>query len=67
MGWIEHLKADGFEYQGFYDFGMSEQDMLDMNGWWATDGKLYLSMSYADGTVTVDHLSELPDLESYFN
>jgi len=67
FSWIEDLKKDGYKFQDFYEMGMSEQDMLDMNGWWATDGKLYLSMSYADGTVTVDHLSELPDLESYFN
>ncbi len=67
FSWIEDLKKDGYKFQDFYDMGMTEQDMLDMNGWWATDGKLYLSMSFADGTVTVDHLSELPDLESYFN
>ena len=67
MGWIEDLKGDGFEYQDFYDFGMSEEDMLGMNGWWAYDGKTYLSVSYSDGTVIVDHTKELPDLESYFN
>ncbi len=67
FSWIEDLKKDGYKFQDFYDMGMTEQEMLDMNGWWATDGKLYLSMSFADGTVTVDHLSELPDLESYFN
>ncbi len=67
FSWIDDLKKDGYKFQDFYKMGMTEQDMLDMNGWWATDGKLYLSISYADGTVTVDHLSELPDLESYFN
>ena len=67
FSWIEDLKKDGYKYQDFYEMGMTEQDMLDMNGWWATDGKLYLSMSYADGTVTVDHMNELPDLDSYFN
>ena len=67
MGWIEDLKGDGFEYQDFYDFGMSEQDMLDMNGWWAYDGNTYLSVSYSEGTVIVDHTKELPDLASYFN
>lgn len=67
MGWIEDLKGDGFAYQDFYDFGMTEQDMLDMNGWWAYDGKTYLSVSFYEGTVTVDHTKELPDLESYFN
>ena len=67
MGWIEDLKKDGFAYQDFYDFGMTEQDMLDMNGWWAYDGKTYLSVSFYEGTVTVDHTKELPDLESYFN
>ena len=67
LGWIEDLKGDGFEYQDFYDFGMSEQDMLDMNGWWAYDGNTYLSVAFSEGTVTVDHTKELPDLESYFN
>ncbi|MBQ3160527.1 MAG: hypothetical protein IJC04_00210 [Oscillospiraceae bacterium] len=67
FSWIDDLKKDGYKFQDFYDMGMTEQDMLDMNGWWATDGKLYLSMSYADGTVTVDHTNELPDLENYFN
>lgn len=66
-GWINSLKGDGFEFQDFYDFGMSEEDMLSMNAWWATDGKIYLSVSYYDGLVTIDHTNELPDLESYFN
>lgn len=67
MGWINDLKGDGFKFQDFYDFGMSEEDMLGMNAWWATDGKIYLSVSYYDGLVTIDHTNELPDLESYFN
>ena len=62
LEWIGDLKKDGFEYQDFYGFGFSEEDMLAMNGWWGYDGKTYLSVSYADGTVTVDHTSELPDL-----
>ncbi len=64
MAWIEDLKKDGFEYQDFYDFGMTEEDMLAYNGWWATDGKVYLSLSYSDGTVIVDHMNELPDMSS---
>lgn len=64
LAWIENLKGDGFAFQDFYDFGMSEEDMLGMNGWWATDGKVYLSVSYYDGVVTVDHMNELPNLES---
>ncbi len=67
LGWIDSLKGDGFKFQDFYDFGMSEEDMLSMNAWWATDGKIYLSVSYYDGLVTIDHTNELPDLESYFN
>ena len=67
MGWIEDLKGDGFTYQDFYDFGMSEDDMLGMDGWWAYDGRTYLSVSYYDGIVTVDHTKELPDLASYFS
>jgi len=65
--WIDDLKGDGFEFQDFYDFGFTEDDMLDMmNAWWATDGNIYLSVSFYDGTVTIDHTYELPDLESYF-
>ncbi len=64
--WIEDLKGDGFEFQDFYDFGFTEEDMLGMNAWWATDGNIYLSVSYVDGVVTIDHTNELPDLESYF-
>jgi len=67
LSYIEDLKKDGFEYTDFYDFGMTEDEMLgNMYGWWATDGKLYLSVSYAEGIVTVDHTYELPDIESYF-
>ena len=62
MDWIDELKKDGFVYQDFYDFGMTEEDMLGMNGWWAYDGETYLSVSYSDGTVIVDHTKELPDL-----
>ena len=64
--WIEDLKGDGFKFQDFYDFGMSEEDMLSMDAWWGYDGKTYLSVSYYDGVVTIDHTKELPDLESYF-
>ncbi len=67
MGWIDELKKDGFAFKDFYEFGMSEADMLSMNSWWATDGEVYLSVSYYDGIVTIDHTKELPDLSSYFN
>ncbi len=60
--WIEELRSDGFTYQDFYEMGISEQDMLSVNAWWATDGKIYLSISYNEGTVTVDHMNELPDM-----
>ena len=66
LKWIDDLKKDGFQYQDFYDFGMSESDMLSSNGWWGYDGKTYLSISYYDGVVTIDHTKELPDLGSYF-
>ena len=62
----EILKKDGYEFQDFYDFGMTEEDMLSMNGWWATDGEIYLSVSYYDGLVTIDHTKELPDLSDLF-
>ncbi|MBQ2816861.1 MAG: zinc ribbon domain-containing protein [Clostridia bacterium] len=67
LSYIDDLKKDGFKFTDFYDFGMSEDDMLSMDGWWATDGKLYLSLSYYDGKVTIDHMDELPDLSSYFD
>ena len=66
QAYIEDLKKDGFQYQDFYEFGMSEEDMLGMNGWWATDGNLYLSLSYNEGTVIIDYMTELPDLSSLF-
>lgn len=66
QGWIKELKGDGFEFRDFYDFGMTEEDMMSMNAWWATDGKIYLSVSYYDGVVTVDHTKELPDLSGLF-
>lgn len=66
LGWIEELKKDGFVYQDFYEFGLTEEDMLGMDGWWAYDGNTYLSVSFSEGTVIVDHTKELPDLESYF-
>ncbi len=62
MSWIEDLKKDGFVYTDFYDFGLSEDDMLGVNAWWATDGSIYLSVSYNEGTVIVDHTKELPDM-----
>ena len=66
LAWIEDLKKDGYKFQDFYDFGFSEEDMLSMNGWWATDGEIYLSVSYYDGLVTIDHTKELPDLSNLF-
>lgn len=66
LSYIDDLRGDGFKFQDFYNFGFSEEDMLAMNGWWATDGNIYLSISYYEGVVTVDHTYELPDLESYF-
>ena len=66
LGYIEQLKADGYVYTDFYDFGLTEDDMLGMDGWWGTNGEIYLSLSYYEGTVTVDHTYELPNLEDYF-
>ncbi len=66
MGWIEDLKKDGFEYQDFYDFGMTEADMLSVDGWWATDGDIYLSISWDGTKVIVDHTNELPDMSGMF-
>lgn len=66
QAYIEILKKNGFTYDDFYDFGMSEEDMLSFGGWWATDGNLYLSLSYYDGVVTIDHMTELPDYSNLF-
>jgi len=64
--YINALKGDGFAFKDFYDFGLSESDMLSANGWWGTDGKLYLSMTWSDNTLVIDHTTTLPDLSSYF-
>ncbi len=66
MSWIEDLKSDGFVFQDFYGFGMTEADMLSVGGWWATDGNIYLSLSFYEGTLTIDHTKELPDLSGIF-
>ena len=64
--YIETLKTHGFEYQDFYGMGLSEDDMKSMNAWWGTDGELYLSISFADGVTTIDHVTELPDYSNLF-
>ena len=64
--YIETLKNKGYKFQDFYQMGMSEADMKSMNAWWGTNGKWYLSISFVDGTVTVDHTTELPDLSGMF-
>ncbi len=64
--YVETLKGHGFEYQDFYGMGMSEDDMKSMNAWWGTDGELYLSISFADGVTTIDHVTELPDYSNLF-
>ncbi len=60
--YIDTLKASGFVFQDFYGIGFTEADMKYMDAWWGTNGKLYLSISFYDGEVTVDHTTELPDL-----
>lgn len=65
--YIEALKKDGFTFQDFYELAFTKADMLDLDGWRSTDGTLYLSLSYYDGTVTIDHMTKLPDLEDSFN
>ena len=64
--YVDTLKNNGFKFEDFYGIGFTEDDMSSMNAWWGTNGKWYLSISYADGTVTVDHLTELPDLSGLF-
>jgi len=64
--YVDTLKDAGFKFQDFYDFGISEADMLSTNGWWGTDGSIYVSMSCYDGKLTIDHTTELPDLEGLF-
>jgi len=58
--YIEVLQDEGFEYEDFMDFGYTEDEMLDMNGWWGTDGEWYLSVSYDDGVITVDYTTDRP-------
>jgi len=65
--YIAMLKKDGYAFKDFYDFGLSEEDMLGMDSWWGTDGEIYVSMSYYDGVLTIDHTTELPDLADYFS
>ncbi|MBP3595090.1 MAG: zinc ribbon domain-containing protein [Lachnospiraceae bacterium] len=60
MDYIEVLQDEGFEYEDFMDFGYTEDEMLDMNGWWGTDGEWYLSVSYNDGVITVDYTTDRP-------
>ena len=60
--YIETLKDMGYEYQDFYDFGMSEADMMEYGGWWGYNGKWYISISHAEGVTTIDHVTELPDM-----
>ena len=62
--YIETLKAEGYKYQDFYDFGMSEADMMEYGGWWGYNGKWYISISHYDGVTTIDHVTELPDMSS---
>ncbi len=64
--YIDTLKKNGYEFQDFYGIGMSEDDMKSINAWWGTNGRWYLSISYADGTVTIDHTTELPDMSELF-
>ncbi len=66
FSYINSLKSSGYVYKDFYDFGMSEDDMLGINSWWGTNGKVYVSLSYYEGIVTIDHTYELPNLEDYF-
>lgn len=66
LAYIDTLKNKGFYYEDFYDFGMTEDDMLSLNGWWGTNGEWYLSFTYTEGTVLIDHMTELPDLSSLF-
>lgn len=60
--YIETLKEIGYEYQDFYDFGMSEADMMEYGGWWGYNGKWYISISHVEGVTTIDHVTELPDM-----
>lgn len=60
--YIQTLKDEGYEYQDFYDLGMTEADMMEFGGWWGSNEKWYLSVSYAEGVTTIDHMTELPDL-----
>ncbi len=64
--YIDTLKRNGFAYQDFYGMGLSEDEMKSLNAWWGTDGELYLSISYADGITTIDHMTELPDYSNLF-
>lgn len=62
LAYIDTLKAEGYEYQDFYDLGMSEADMIEYGGWWGYNGKLYISISHVEGVTTIDHVTELPDM-----
>ena len=64
QSYIDTLKKEGYQYEDFLDFGFSEQDMLNMNGWWATNGTWYIGISYTEGTVILDYMDEKPTLDN---
>lgn len=61
--YVNTLKDGGFWFDDFYDYGIAEEDALEMDAWMGTDGYMYVIMFYADGTLYIDHSTELTDLE----
>lgn len=62
--YINTLKTNGYQYEDFLEFNFTEEDMLSMNGWWATDGNLYIGISYTEGTVILDYMNEKPTFDT---
>lgn len=61
--YVNTLKDRGFWFDDLYDYDIVEEDALAMDAWMGTDGYMYVIMFYDDGTLYIDHSTELTDLE----
>ena len=58
--YIDQLKKDGYKYLDFYEYDMTEKEMLEIDEWCGTNGKIFINVYNYDDIVIIEYMDETP-------
>lgn len=58
--YVDQLKKDGYKYLDFYEYDMTEKEMLEIDEWCGTNGKIFINVYNYDDIVIIEYMEEAP-------